>query len=811
MDVFIVPDATKDPRFKDSPLVTGQPLIRFYAGAPLMTPDGYKLGTLCIIDTNPRPAGLDLAEKQNLRELAGMVMDNMICRKTERRQLAKDKERLIACTSHDLLTPLTCILLNLSLLNEDDHLNSCMDNNHRDLLNTAINCTNIIDGICRDSIRTFRSESDTNKMLKNESQETYDSNEEICLGRNDSIDNPETAEFRSPDNGAGTVVMSQLVNNIRHVMESYPKNVPLTLAVSDDVPPVIITNALGIFRSALNILTNACRLTQSGAIDFRVFVKRAITNYPTRENTTFIGCNKSTYEHQTSNDSLVFECVDSGPGVDVENLKDLYRPFGGVKGRIGHEGNLGLGLFSVSRHIGGLGGDFGYRPRDNNENQESNGSVFWFSVPILTPQTSNTEAVQEESGLVNDSCFEFIGEREMVLLANPAETLMKTRYVKRKLDVPDTPVQNERLHRYLDHQPVRMTSNNFSDFTSNSFAALKIETSMMSNRISSDSTTLLQKRCLGNTGVCTDDSTNSSGISNLGARKKVALVIDDSKIICKVFQKALVRLGFEVKLAGNGMEGLKRMQRYVFDLVFCDFLMPIMDGLDCVQQYREWERKQRPWFEQYIIGISAHSGREDSDRGLKIGMNKFYSKPLHLKTLIEIIESNKVVASSHRLDKLAETTDAVPYCIFSNRLHVSESECSLASLIVNRSVCLIAEDSKSIYQAMARCLELKGWGVSVVANGEDALRLLKMRNWNVVFMSCQLPLLSSSACIAKFRKWETENRIARQDNIHMVSANLNPNVETMLPIGFDGVLNKPFKPLQLYEVLESASNKPTIL
>merc|ERR1740139_1333766 len=206
----------------------------------------------------------------------------------------------------------------------------------------------------------------------------------------------------------------------------------------------------------------------------------------------------------------------------------------------------------------------------------------------------------------------------------------------------------------------------------------------------------------------TDESTTSSMISNLGPRKKAALVIDDSTIICKVFQRAFTKLGFEVKLAGNGMEGLQKMQRYTFDLVFCDFLMPIMDGLDCVQQYRDWEKKHRPWFQQYIIGISAHSGPEDSDRGTKIGMNKFYSKPLHLKTLKEIAEGVEVLSSSEQLDKLAETADAAPYCIYSNALHASTSECSLTSLIVNRSVCLIAEESQSIHQAMTRCLELKG-------------------------------------------------------------------------------------------------------
>jgi len=74
-DLFIIADTLQDPRFRENPLVVGEPHIRFYAGAPLINEDGYARGTLCVVDREPRE--LDHDQREALNALGRLALRQM--------------------------------------------------------------------------------------------------------------------------------------------------------------------------------------------------------------------------------------------------------------------------------------------------------------------------------------------------------------------------------------------------------------------------------------------------------------------------------------------------------------------------------------------------------------------------------------------------------------------------------------------------------------------------------------------------------------------------------------------------------------
>ncbi|MDH5294946.1 MAG: GAF domain-containing sensor histidine kinase [Acidimicrobiia bacterium] len=140
--VFEVADATLDERFADNPLVTEDPSIRFYAGAPIVTRAGNALGTLCVIDRVPRT--LSDVQRRALTDLSIQVMSLLELRRTvaeleskhqQLEEVMRLRETFLATVSHELRTPLSAVVGYVEIL--ADPTCEIDDDDRREILATV--------------------------------------------------------------------------------------------------------------------------------------------------------------------------------------------------------------------------------------------------------------------------------------------------------------------------------------------------------------------------------------------------------------------------------------------------------------------------------------------------------------------------------------------------------------------------------------------------------------------------------------------------------------------------------------------------
>jgi signal transduction histidine kinase len=184
-ELMIVKDSRKDGRFSDNPLVTGYPGVIFYAGMPLVTPDGYALGTLCVIDNKFK----DLSEEQKnaLKSLANQVVHLLDLRKKNEllvmsqnalASFAREMEAFAYAASHDLKEPLRMVKSFIQLL--EKKYASGLDDTARKYIQFAADGTHRMETLIHDlleysragRINTDTAETDLNEII-DETRETY--------------------------------------------------------------------------------------------------------------------------------------------------------------------------------------------------------------------------------------------------------------------------------------------------------------------------------------------------------------------------------------------------------------------------------------------------------------------------------------------------------------------------------------------------------------------------------------------------------------------------------------------------------------
>lgn len=295
-NILEIPDASLDPEFRNNPFVLGDPHIRFYAGAPLITADGYEIGSLCVIDQKPGLLSED--QREALTTLSHSVISLLENRKQQRLLIAekhkaeeasKAKADFLSTMSHEIRTPLNGISGIAHLLMEEDPAPHQIE-----------------------YIKTLK----------------------FSAGNLMSIVN-DILDFSKIEAGKITIEqvpfnLASLLSEIKNAnhLKAQDKQIKLKLKRDDDMPEMVIGDPVRLSQILNNLVSNAIKFTHSGEVTIDVQLENV------KDEEIFIR----------------FMVKDTGIGIPNEKRNQLFKEFSQVDATITRRfGGTGLGLAITKR------------------------------------------------------------------------------------------------------------------------------------------------------------------------------------------------------------------------------------------------------------------------------------------------------------------------------------------------------------------------------------------------------------------------------------------------------------------------------
>lgn len=124
---------------------------------------------------------------------------------------------------------------------------------------------------------------------------------------------------------------------------------------------------------------------------------------------------------------------------------------------------------------------------------------------------------------------------------------------------------------------------------------------------------------------------------------KAIMLVEDNKLNQRLMESSLRRFGYQIELAGNGLEAVEKYQsdpaRYI--LIIMDIMMPVMDGLEATRQIRIFEQMNN--LKIPIIALTANTFNADRERCLSYGMDDYLAKPLNMELLAQSFRSLGII------------------------------------------------------------------------------------------------------------------------------------------------------------------------
>jgi PAS domain S-box-containing protein len=442
---------------------------------------------------------------------------------------------------------------------------------------------------------------------------------------------------------AGKMSMEKINFNIRATIgdvvkilsdQVQKKNIELSIVIDSDVPAIICSDPIRLRQILLNLISNAVKFTEKGGIYVDV---------------------KMIQDNQLQ--GIYFSVTDTGIGIEKDKLDLLFQSFTQTDASITRRfGGTGLGL-SISKQLATmLGGSIGAN------SEPGKGSTFWFSIA--------SKDVSKEKKPVKDFSREICETTKIMIVSNnkrlQKEIIPLLDYWHFKHDCCDniSDALGKLIHGNLDNQPYticflddqlpRLSGKSVCERISElsdigSLTLVPVYQKAPDSKNENIQTFLVRPiiytdlyHCLIKTIDPQSNDHNRSEKSSMpelddALQDMRILVVEDNRVNQKVAKGILKRLGFQCDIVDNGQKALDVLKEKVYDLVFMDVQMPVMDGLTAAKAIRNKHTQVRR-HDVPIVAMTAHAMRDSREKCLDAGMDDFISKPIDPTEVLSVIE-----------------------------------------------------------------------------------------------------------------------------------------------------------------------------
>ena len=261
-----------------------------------------------------------------------------------------------------------------------------------------------------------------------------------------------------------------------------------------------------------------------------------------------------------------------------------------------------------------------------------------------------------------------------------------------------------------------------------------------------------------------------------------ALVVDDNPMARRVLAEHLGYMSFIVTQAQSGKEAVELVQQgdkdgKAFDIVFIDWKMPEMNGLETARAIHLLEMQSFP----KLVMVTAY-GRDDvSEHAAKVGVESILTKPVNPSVLLDTV-MRVFKGESLKLDNEKQS-----------RISLIDNLVSIKGAKI-----LLTEDNEINQEVAIGLLESGDFEVDIANNGQEALDLIATRNYDLVLMDMQMPVMDGVTASIEIRK------NPEFDNLPIIAMTANARLEDKekcLQAGMQDHISKPIDPEELFRAL----------